>query len=178
MMRTSFLAVCLAVALPAVGCARKSFEDQLKYRDQRLVTTRPATDDDTEPDVLVRVERFNVRGMPERGGMPAVADLPAGAEIELAAESLASYGSPFYSTVERPRGRVEIGGKVERAGDDGLLRVEIDFGENGPGVVNQIRSRVMVRAGEAVVMSKTSDGSAPPRIRSVTVLSVSPYKSK
>jgi len=162
----------------AAGCASKSFEDEVIYRDQRLVTTRPAADDDSEPDVLVRVERFDIpRGsLAAKDTPPAVADLPADATLGLAAESLASYDVPFYATAERPRGRVEIGGKVRKPGDDAMLRTQIDFGEGGPGTVNSVSSIAMLRPGETFVLSSMSEGAPPKWVRSVTVLRVAPYR--
>jgi hypothetical protein len=176
MLKTPCRLIALAAALLIAACARQPFEEQLRYRDERLVTTRPADAGEgaVRPDVLVHLERLNVHGMSERDGMPRLAELPPDATLILAAESLASYGSPFYATVQRPRGRVELGGKVVRLGD-GTLRVELDHGESGPGVVHLITTSIIVRPDDRVVVSKTSDGIGDhATIREVTILRVSP----
>src|SRR4051812_36854125 len=100
-MRFSVVFLCLL----AIGCGGHRSKP-IAYQDQRSITTRPVKAGQKSPDVIVRVQWIPVpKGTTDFR-------TPAQSKPAMTAESLASFGVPFYYTVQDRNYRIELGGKI------------------------------------------------------------------
>ena len=124
------------------------------YKDQRSVTTRPASASGRKADVLVRV--CELQG-PPGPIIPFEGSAPKDAKLLVSAEILATFGTPFYCTIGLPEQRFELGGRVVRS-DNGPCRIEVGYANHSRAGHIGSQTNVMLPIGETRVLMGCTNG--------------------